>query len=478
MSDFTLVDPHGWEYDLHSIYSAYIGYFQQLGIPWYDRSWGHLFSSFEEFLAFSWPVITVTDAYTGRPHIVTRLTSIGAFLKMIKTRFGETLPQAPNILSITPFETTNRHLRTISDHASYKRLHATLPAIVLTALKARVRVGEAKVIQELWERRDKTFLAIDFEWNERNEKTCLEFGYAAVRCTLLQASGIWPPVPSKNYRKGHFIIGDYVDKVVNRHCPTYPWQYAFGDSQVISKLKLPEVIQAVISSLASPDSEVQANDLVLVAHGISGDLQRLEEMKIKIPHNVLILDTSVHERALYASGQRETMIDPRTNKERVSGSTLSLENLLRSFNWSDSNKGNANVGPVQTPLPNCVLHNAGNDALMTLFALQMLLEPTGTQVPVPKKSRNTRMGLALPPSPMTPPMPLTPEVMPVFFRGAGGLQLLRKSPTLSVMPNSRPTSAYDLSDELERVGLCTVTRTNSGELVANGRSILPRRPNS
>ena len=53
----------------------------------YERSWGHHFQSFEEFLAFSWPVIIVTDAWTGRAHIVTRLNSIGAFLKMIKTRY-------------------------------------------------------------------------------------------------------------------------------------------------------------------------------------------------------------------------------------------------------------------------------------------------------------------------------------------------------------------------------------------------------
>jgi len=52
----------------------------------YERSWGHLFESFDQFLSFSWPVITVTDASTGRAHIVTRFNSIGAFLKMIKTR--------------------------------------------------------------------------------------------------------------------------------------------------------------------------------------------------------------------------------------------------------------------------------------------------------------------------------------------------------------------------------------------------------
>lgn len=64
-----------------------MGFFQHHAVPWYDRTWGHLFSSFEEFLAFSWPVITVTDNWTGRAHIVTRLSSIHAFLKMVKTRY-------------------------------------------------------------------------------------------------------------------------------------------------------------------------------------------------------------------------------------------------------------------------------------------------------------------------------------------------------------------------------------------------------
>ena len=56
--------------------------------------------------------------------------------------------------------------------------------------------------------------------------------------------------------------------------------FKFAESQVAPKAKLPQIIQAVISSLASPESEMTANTLVLVAHGISGDLRRLEEMKI------------------------------------------------------------------------------------------------------------------------------------------------------------------------------------------------------
>ena len=57
----------------------------------HDRTWGQLFETFDQFLAFSWPVVTVTDTRTGRAHIVTRLTSITAFLKMIKTRYVSSL---------------------------------------------------------------------------------------------------------------------------------------------------------------------------------------------------------------------------------------------------------------------------------------------------------------------------------------------------------------------------------------------------
>jgi hypothetical protein len=226
MADFTLVDPKGWEYDLHSVYSAYLGYFQVYNIAWYERSWGHLFESFEAFLAFSWPVIAVTDATTGRAHIVTRLNSVGAFLRMIKTRFGETLVQAPNIMQVVPFETSSRHLRHVSDYASYKKLHSTLPAVVLSATKQRVRSGEPKALRELWEKRDKTYLAMNFEWNERNDRTVLEWGYAAVRCAHLEALAQWPPLPDTNYRKGHYIVAEHADKITNKHRPNYPWQYA------------------------------------------------------------------------------------------------------------------------------------------------------------------------------------------------------------------------------------------------------------
>ena len=63
----------------------HIGIILKYGTRRFDRSWGVFFESFEEFLTFSWPTITVTDTWTGRAHIVVRMSTVGAFLKMLKT---------------------------------------------------------------------------------------------------------------------------------------------------------------------------------------------------------------------------------------------------------------------------------------------------------------------------------------------------------------------------------------------------------
>jgi len=102
-------------------------------------------------------------------------------------RSGETLPQVEHILRVTPAETSQRYLRHVNDWPTYKKLHSSLPAVAVAAFKARVRVGEPSAIRELWASRDKTFLAIDFEGLERNDRLCIEWGYAAIRSGLLEA---------------------------------------------------------------------------------------------------------------------------------------------------------------------------------------------------------------------------------------------------------------------------------------------------
>lgn len=97
------------------------------------------------------------------------------------------MPHAPNMIEVTPFETAQRQLRQVTDEYTYRKLYGTLPAIVLAAQKHKVRGGDPNSIREIWTKRDKTFLVIDFEWNEKNNQTVLEFGYAAVRCGHLDA---------------------------------------------------------------------------------------------------------------------------------------------------------------------------------------------------------------------------------------------------------------------------------------------------
>ncbi|KAH9043669.1 hypothetical protein EDB85DRAFT_1911604 [Lactarius pseudohatsudake] len=377
MSDFQLVDSQGWEYDLQSVYAAYMGYFQLNGIPWFERSWGHLFNTFEDFLSFSWPVITATDAYTGRAHIVTRMTSVGAFVRMIKTRFGDTLPLVDNVVKVNPFETHQRQLRTISDYSSYKKLHATLRAVYLSALKARIRLGEPRAIQEVWDLHDKSFLAIDFESSERNAATVLEWGYAAVRCGHLDALRAWPPIPEDNYRRGHYIVNEYSDKIRNRYNPT---------------------------SLASPDSETQTNSLVLITHSAAEDLRRLDEMKISkhfqnYPHNLLIVDVTVYESCLFKVGLRGAMLDAKTGSPRQPSSLLSLRSILHS---------------LHVPL-DFALHNSGNDAFACLL---------NTQAPPPRPMFTPgAMVVAGMPRPHSA-SPQTPR-----FDLGDGLAIPRQSPT-------------------------------------------------
>ena len=110
----------------------------------------------------------------------------------------------------------------------------------------------------------------------------------------------------------------------------------------------------------------------------------------------------VYERALYSAGLRGVMTDPKTEKSRLSGSSLSFENMLLSltipFAPGSPNADKQPLSPQPQPippvvLPQCSLHNAGNNALMCLFAFQKLLEPAVTLVPS-IKPRGSKPGIA------------------------------------------------------------------------------------
>ncbi|OJT03091.1 hypothetical protein TRAPUB_6434 [Trametes pubescens] len=220
--------------------------------------------------------------------------------------------------------------------------------------------------------------------------------------------------------------------------------YQFGESQVVPKAKLSHMIQAIISSLMSPDSETIPNTLVLVAHGTTGDLRRLEEMRIKLPHNLLIVDTMAFERQLYSTGQRGAMQEP-SGKAREQGSSLSLAALLQSLGVD-----------VQR-----VLHNAGNAAFMCLLGLQTLLDPD-TKPPVPRMPKGISPMLRgpswspsmapgipfVPTPPVFPQMGLLPPGSPVLFPRLSTPDIVGDAGTngrMSYFPNHRSISDQRLT---------------------------------
>lgn len=70
------------------------------------------------------------------------------------------------------------------------------------------------------------------------------------------------------------------------------------------------------------------------------------------------------------------MQDPSGNP-RQQGSTLSLTNFIASLGVE----------------PRCVVNNAGNDAMITLLGLQMLVEPGETKIPTPRSAHGMNMGI-------------------------------------------------------------------------------------
>ena len=79
----------------------------------------------------------------------------------------------------------------------------------------------------------------------------------------------------------------------------------------------------------------------------------------ELSSNVLLVDIAYLERALFTTGERGPMQDRKTGRARIPEALLSLSGLLHSFGIE----------------PPCVLHNAGNDAFMTLTVFQRMVDP-------------------------------------------------------------------------------------------------------
>jgi len=167
------------------------------------------------------------------------------------------------------------------------------------------------------------------------------------------------------------------------------------------------------------------------------------------------------------------MLDPKGDKSsRLKNSSLSFEHLLYTLT-APLIPGTTGSTPKQQPvaLPNCTLQNAGNHALMCLFAFQKLLEPGSSNVPTVKKF-NAGMTNATP-----MPMPFMPMPMQLLMPAAMGVPRMNFNNLPPAMPSAstiqRPTSAYDLSSEF---GQMLVESAGHRRSTGDGFLSVPGRP--
>ena len=203
--------------------------------------------------------------------------------------------------------------------------------------------------------------------------------------------------------------------------------------------------------------------------------------RAELPLNMLVIDTMIYERSLYSSGLRGVMQDPKCDRPRISGSSLSFENLLYSLTLPGTLGSDKMQPAVQTTplvLPHCMLHNAGNDAFMCLFALQKLLDPIETLVPSVRKLKPSSS------ISMISPMSNAATAMPVFKVTASSVPYpgapfpaMHSITTLSKTP--RPSTAYDLASEFGQMQL-NVGQEHSGSslLTSSARPVNNRRLHS
>ena len=171
--------------------------------------------------------MVVVNLSTGRAHVAVRAEQIVLFARMIRTRYGESLPKdPPTTLPLDPVPTKTLSLRRlvrISDLAGYKKLSLTLPAAELAHLRQRVRSGHVETIERMFHAGSRddgagfTWACVQTTWWDRggapggiipgggrtpagSKGLVLELGMAVLRCANLHAVVSWAWESSADFR--------------------------------------------------------------------------------------------------------------------------------------------------------------------------------------------------------------------------------------------------------------------------------------
>lgn len=175
-----------------------------------------------------------------------------------------------------------------------------------------------------FESRDTIYISIDIEAYERNANILTELGIIIHH----------PPIEKRGISTGvypiHYIIKEATKYRNGRFVSDHRYEFSYGVSRVVS-LKVCQTAFEKILSHYQLLAEENGFRIVMVGHGFSNDLRTLNKHGFKIPHGLGIIDTEY----LW--------------KESTNCRFSSLPKILKYLT-----------------IPHGLLHNAGNDAFLTL----------------------------------------------------------------------------------------------------------------
>ncbi|KAF8072693.1 SPAC2C4.08 [Scenedesmus sp. PABB004] len=132
------------------------------------------------------------------------------------------------------------------------------------------------------------FLSLDFEWWEKSSDIILEVGWS-----------LWDTA-TRHHRTRHWVVKENLNKCNGRFIADNRMRFAFGMSQRGSVDAAMNALQAEVDARGITDGlsraqreELEACEvvLVLVGHGMSGDLERAELLEIEWPPGMPSFDT-------------------------------------------------------------------------------------------------------------------------------------------------------------------------------------------
>lgn len=178
--------------------------------------------------------------------------------------------------------------------------------------------------------RSKVFVVIDLEFWEFRNDDLTEIGIAVYDPTRLPKDS-HPIVPK--IKSCHFVVEENKHRTNGKFVPDNMFKYSYGETLIMKMADCKTAVNTILESLA------KNNNLVILGHGVSGDIRMLRKEGFTIPKHE-ILDTNTIWRITRPEGFG------------------SLTKLLVYFN-----------------IPHALMHNAGNDAYLNLYLFLVLCDP-------------------------------------------------------------------------------------------------------